>query len=58
MQIYKIESQEVYQKLREILAGIAFFRFDPVDGYFVKMYKSTYQQLEKQGITLKQINYE
>ena len=53
MNVYKIESQELYYKLKEFLVGIAFFRFDPVDGYFIKMTKTTYQQLEKQGITLK-----
>lgn len=58
MNVYKIESQELYYKLKEFLGGIAFFRFDPVDGYFIKMTKTTFQQLEKQGITLKQVMYE
>lgn len=58
MEVYKVESQELWYKLKEALAGIAFFRFDPVDGYYIKMSNASYQQINKQGIILKQVNYE
>lgn len=37
MTIYKTENKELWEKLKIILTGIAFFRFDPVDGYLIKM---------------------
>ena len=37
MSIYKTENRELWEKLKIVLAGKAFFRFDPVDGYLIKM---------------------
>ena len=39
LKVYKIKNQEVYDSLRNLLSGIAFFRKDD-NGYYIKATKN------------------
>ncbi len=52
MNIYRVQSREDWERLKLILAGQAFFKFDPIQGYLIKMSSILAQKLEKSNIKL------